>query len=91
MPQYFFMAWCLIKHRYNFTFYLMGNSKFFSRVNTVLLFAVRAPCALISRHSDEEMRGIVSQCLNLFPRDTTSAIVTGCVILVSNQPPVLDT
>jgi hypothetical protein len=40
----------------------------------------------ISRSCDDEIQEVVSQWLNLFTRDTTSAVITGCVILVCNLP-----
>jgi len=42
LPQYVFMAWCLVKHRDNFTFpfYAIRTVNIFSRFSNALVFSL---------------------------------------------------
>jgi hypothetical protein len=52
LPQYVFMAWCLVKHRDNFTFYFIISKQYSNNVAIVLSSLQRRECYC------EEMRFI---------------------------------
>jgi hypothetical protein len=44
LPQYAFMAWCLVKHRNKFTFYIYLDLKFSPNMKLIL----SVPCLTVS-------------------------------------------
>jgi hypothetical protein len=47
LPQYVFMAWCLVKHRDNFTFYLYIKQKFLLHVPKRRKISGKNLCSLL--------------------------------------------